>query len=112
MKIDSVVKYGLAILLVDGKMDIINAQDLKTTIEEHLSSGISKFIIDLEEVPYVDSSGIGVLVSSFTTIRKAGGSLKLTDLSEAVGEMLKLTRLDEFFEIYDTQEDAIKSFNV
>lgn len=113
MKIDSVVKDGLTILSVVGEMDLSNAADLKTVIEEQLSAGIiSKLIIDLGKVSYLDSSGIGILVASFTKVRKAGGSLKLANLSETVRETLKLTNLIEFFEVYDTLEDALKSFVV
>ena len=102
MKINAVGKDGLAILSLAGKLDFSNGAELKTAIEKQLSAAVSEFIIDLREVSYIDSSGIATLVSSFTTVRKEGGNLKLTNLSEAVEEMLKLTEIIEIFEVYDT----------
>ena len=112
MKIEPVVKNDLAILMVDGEMDISNAANFKTAIKEQLSASMSKLIIDFREVSYIDSSGLGVLVSSFATVLKAGGKLKLSDLSRRVKEIFQLAELIEYFEVYDTLEDAIKSFNV
>jgi len=111
MKIDVAVKNGLAVLSVVGEVDVSNAVDIKSVIKDQLSSGISKIIIDFKEVPYIDSFGIGVLVSSLTTVRKADGSLKLAGLSDGVKKIFQLAKLLKFFEIYDTQEDALKSFS-
>ena len=112
MKIDSAVKDDLAILSVSGEVDVSNAVDIKTAIKDQLTTGISKIVIDFREVSYIDSFGIGVLVSGLTTVRKTDGSLKLADLSESVEKIFQLAKLLKFFEIYDTLEDAVKSFNV
>ena len=112
MKIDIVVQGDVAILSVSGEVDVSNAVDIKASIKDQLTAGLTKIIIDFKEVSYIDSFGIGVLVSGLTTVRKTDGNLKLAALSENVKKIFQLAKLLKFFEIYDTLEGAIKSFEV
>ena len=67
-------------------------------------------MLNLREVNYFDSGGLGTLVSLYTSARNAGGALKLASLSQRIGDLLQLTRLHMIFEVFDNEESAAKSF--
>jgi len=69
-----------------------------------------KVVMNLHEVNYIDSGGLGTLVSLFTTARNAGGAVKLARLSQRVGDLLQITKLLTIFEVFDDEEAAAKSF--
>jgi anti-sigma B factor antagonist len=69
-----------------------------------------KVVMNLREVNYIDSGGLGTLVSLFTTARNAGGAVKLARLSQRVGDLLQVTKLLTIFEVFDDEETAAKSF--
>ena len=69
-----------------------------------------KLVLNLQELTHMDSGGLGTLVSIFTTARHAGGTIKLANLSQRVGDLLQLTKLVTIFEIFDNEEDAARSF--
>jgi anti-sigma B factor antagonist len=70
-----------------------------------------KVVLNLHEVNYIDSGGLGTLVSLYTTARNAGGSVKLARLSQRVGDLLQVTKLLTIFEVFDDEEKAARSFN-
>jgi len=86
------------------------SQGLRERIKELLQEGKRKILLNLSQVSRIDSSGLGTLVSSFTSVRSQGGELKLTNLSEKLDEALQLTRLYTVFEVYDDEEEAIRRF--
>jgi anti-sigma B factor antagonist len=69
-----------------------------------------KVVMNLREVNYIDSGGLGTLVSLFTSARNAGGAVKLASLSQRVGDLLQITKLFTIFEVFDSEEAAAKSF--
>jgi anti-sigma B factor antagonist len=69
-----------------------------------------KIVMNLREVNYIDSGGLGTLVSLFTSARNAGGAVKLASLSQRVGDLLQVTKLLTIFEVFDDEETAAKSF--
>ena len=75
-----------------------------------LSSGCANLIVDLSAVDYIDSMGLGSLLHCFTSVKKAGGGLKLMRLSKRNGELLLLTKLHHVFEVFAEEEDAVNSF--
>ena len=83
---------------------------LRDLITELLSKGERKIILDLADVNYIDSSGLGALVSSFATARRQGGELKLVKLSDKVDDLMEVTRLYTVFDIADNEEEALQSF--
>jgi anti-sigma B factor antagonist len=83
---------------------------LRDLITELLSKGDRKIILDLADVNYIDSSGLGTLVSSFATARRQGGELKLVKLSDKVDDLMEVTRLYTVFDIADNEEEALQSF--
>ena len=84
---------------------------LRDTIRDLTSKGSKKIMLNLGEISYIDSSGIGELVSSFTTVANAGGSLKLLNLTKRVQDLLQITKLYTVFEVFDDEAAALKSFS-
>ena len=84
---------------------------LRRTIRELLDKGHRKIVLNLYDVDYIDSSGIGELVSGYTTVRGLDGELKLLYLTKRVHDLLQITRLFTVFDVRSDEEDAIRSFN-
>ena len=84
---------------------------LRDTVRELLSKGQKKLLLNLGEVTYIDSSGIGELVSAFTTVRNQGGELKLLNLTKKVNDLLQITKLYTVFDVRDDEAGAVKAFN-
>lgn len=83
---------------------------LRTAIRRLLSEGKKNILLNLGGVSYIDSSGIGELVSSFTTVKKDGGSLKLLNLTQKVQDLLAITKLLTVFDVYENENEALASF--
>jgi anti-sigma B factor antagonist len=86
------------------------ASALRETIRGLVAKGMKKVLLNLSEVSYIDSSGIGELVSGFTTVTNHGGQLKLLGLTKRVQDLLQITKLYTVFDIYDSETSAIRSF--
>lgn len=84
---------------------------LRDAVRNLVAQGNKKIILNLEHVDYLDSSGVGELVGCFTTVRNAGGELKLLKLSQKVHDVLNVTKLYTVFDIRDDEFQAIKSFD-
>ena len=83
---------------------------LRDSIRDSLNAGHKKVLLNLGEVNYIDSSGIGELVSAFTTVTNQGGQLKLLNLSKRIQDLLQITKLYTVFEVHDDEAAAIRSF--
>ena len=83
---------------------------LKDVVRDLLSKGQKKLLLNLGDVNYIDSSGIGELVSAFTTVRNQGGELKLLNLTKKVNDLLQITKLYTVFDVKDDEATAVKSF--
>ena len=86
------------------------ASQLRETVKRELAEN-SRMVLNLGEVSYIDSGGIGTMVSLFTTARNAGGDIKLANLTKRVGDLLQITKLITVFESYDDESKAAKAFN-
>lgn len=84
---------------------------LRDGVKKLLAAGNKKILINLGEVGYIDSSGIGELVSSYTTVTGAGGQLKLLNLTKRVQDLLQITKLYTVFEVHDDEAKAVRSFS-
>ncbi len=84
--------------------------EFRRTIEDLLGGGDSRLVIDIAEVPMIDSSGIGVLVRSLTTAKQKGGSLKLVNPSKLALQTLKIVGLLNLFEVFDDESAAVESY--
>ena len=83
---------------------------LRDAVRELLSKGNKKILLNLGDVSYIDSSGIGELVSAYTTVRNQGGELKLLNLQKKVHDLLQITKLYTVFDVREDEATAIKSF--
>jgi anti-anti-sigma factor len=101
---------GVTLVEVDGQLIVGNRQELKQKVLEHLDAGDRKFVIDFANTGYIDSSGLGVLVSLSKKIREQGGELRLSSLNEDLRTLFELTKLDTLFRITDTKEKALAGF--
>ncbi len=86
------------------------ASTFRDLIRDLSAKGDKKVLLNLGEVSYIDSSGIGEMVSGFTTVTNNGGQLKLEGLSKRVKDLLQITKLYTVFEVFDDEADAIRSF--
>lgn len=87
------------------------ASAFRDVIRDLAAKGDKKLLLNLAEVSYIDSSGIGELVSGFTTVTNHGGSLKLVGLSKRVKDLLQITKLYTVFEAFDDEAQAVRSFS-
>jgi anti-sigma B factor antagonist len=83
---------------------------LRDTLRDMVGKGQKKILLNLSEVSYIDSSGIGELVSGFTTVTNQGGSLKLLGLTKRVKDLLQITKLYTVFDVHDDEASAVRSF--
>ncbi len=95
---------------VDGQLIVGNRQELKQKVLDELERGERKFLIDFSNTGYIDSSGLGVLVSLSKKIREQGGELRLANLNEDLKTLFELTKLDTLFQIADSRDRALESF--
>jgi anti-sigma B factor antagonist len=100
----------VTVVEVEGQLIVGNRQELKQKVLEQLESGDRKFVIDFSDTGYIDSSGLGVLVSLSKKIREQGGELRLSRLNEDLRTLFELTKLDTLFKIADTKEQALEGF--
>ena len=83
---------------------------LKDTVKDLLSKGQKRILLNLGDVSYVDSAGLGAIVGSYATLNKNGGSLKLLNTTKRIKDLLSITKLLMVFECHDSEADAVKSF--
>jgi len=83
---------------------------LRESMKDLVTKGQKKILLNLGEVSYIDSSGIGELVSGFTTVTNSGGNLKLLNLNKRVKDLLQITKLYTVFEVHEDEAAAIRSF--
>ena len=101
----------VTILDLDGQVTIGEGSvALRTAIRRLLEEGKKKILLNLAKVGYIDSSGIGELVSSYTAINKEGGQLKLLNLTQKLQDLLTITKLLTVFDVYESEEEALASF--
>jgi anti-sigma B factor antagonist len=111
MKIDERAVDGVTILDLQGKMLIGEGDELlREKINQLVENGTERIVLNLAEVPYVDSAGLGEIVRCYTTVSRKNGKLKLLHLTKRIHDLLSITKLLTVFETYDTEEEAVKSF--
>ena len=101
----TVIDAGGRITLGEG------ASAFRDIIRDMSAKGNKKLLLNLSEVSYIDSSGIGEMVSGFTTVTNNGGQLKLLGLSKRVKDLLQITKLYTVFDVYDDEAEAVRSFS-
>ena len=112
MQIEERRTGDVTILALMGKLTLAEGRDLlKDKVGDVVQAGHNKLLIDLTEVPYVDSAGLGELVRTYTAVNRSGGQLKLLGLAKRIKDVLALTKLLTVFEIFETEEEALDSFS-
>lgn len=109
----SVTDHTIRIVVVTphGRVDAFNASELRGRLEALLGESVTKFVLDLSEVPFLDSAGMAVLVSILKRARQQGGDVRLVwPQQEAAQRILRLTKFDRVFQMADTAEAALQNF--
>jgi anti-sigma B factor antagonist len=101
---------GVLLVQVDGQLIVGNRHELKDLIQAALDKGERRLLIDFSRTGYIDSSGLGALVSISKRVREAGGELRLSGLNDDLRSLFELTKLDTLFAITETPEQALTSF--
>jgi anti-sigma B factor antagonist len=111
MKIENRIVGDVHLLDCSGKITLgEGTMAIRNTVREVLKNGGKKIVLNLADVNYIDSSGIGELVSSFTTVTNQNGQLKLLSLTKKIHELLAITKLLTVFQTYDDEAAALNSF--
>ena len=101
---------GVLVVQVDGQLIVGNRHELKDLIQAALEKGERRLLIDFSRTGYIDSSGLGALVSISKRVREAGGELRLSGLNDDLRSLFELTKLDTLFAITETPEQALTGF--
>jgi anti-sigma B factor antagonist len=101
---------GVVVVSVDGQLIVSNRHELKQHVLDAVEGGARKILVDFAATGYIDSSGLGALVSLAKKLREAGGELRLAGLNEDLRTLFELTKLDTLFQIADTADTALKAF--
>ena len=111
MKATSRQVNGIMIVDLSGRITLGEGSViLRDTVRDLLGKGNKKILLNLGDVSYIDSSGIGELVSAYTTVRNQGGELKLLNLTKKVHDLLQITKLYTVFDVKDDETSAVKAF--
>lgn len=106
----STAGQGVTVIRVEGQLVVGNRQELKGLIQEGLEAGERKFLVDCSGTPYIDSSGLGALVTISKKVRESGGELRLAGLNSDLQSLFELTKLDTLFVIAPSVADALATF--
>lgn len=102
---------GVTVLDLSGRITLGEGSvTLRDAVKDVLSKGSKKILLNLGDVDYIDSSGLGELVSAYTSVKNAGGELKLLQLTKKVRDLLQITKLYTVFDVKDDETSAIGSF--
>ncbi len=111
MKIEERAVDGVTILDLQGKMLIGEGDELlREKINNLVENGTQNIVLNLADVPYVDSAGLGEIVRCYTTVSRKSGKLKLLNLTKRIQDLLSITKLLTVFDTYETEAEAVKSF--
>lgn len=111
MQIDQRTVGDVIVLDLKGKITLGEGDELlKDKVNSLVNQGHKKIVLNLAEVPYIDSAGLGEIVRTYTTVSRQGGSLKLLNLTKRITDLLAITKLLTVFETFESEAEAIKSF--
>ena len=102
---------GVTVLDLSGKITLGEGSiGLRDAVRDALAAGSKKILLNIGDVTYIDSAGLGELVAAYTSVKNAGGDLKLTNLSKKVKDLLVITKLLTVFDVKENEKDAIAAF--
>ena len=112
MQIEQRAVGSVMILDLKGKITLGEGDELlKDKVNSIVSQGRRKIVLNLAEVPYLDSAGLGEVVRAYTTVSRQGGSLKLLNLTKRITDLLSITKLLTVFDTFDSEDEAVRSFS-
>ncbi len=112
MRIHSHEKDGVVILDLQGKlMGGDDAETFKTTLYKLIEEGRKRVVVNLHDINWINSTGMGILISGYTTMRRSGGDLVLLHVSDKIRSLLYVTKLSTIFRCFESEEDAVKGFD-
>ena len=112
MQIEERSAGDVTVLDLKGKMTLGEGDELlRDKINSLIQQGRRKVVLNLEDVPYIDSAGLGEIVRTYTTVSRQGGKLKLLNLTKRITDLLSITKLLTVFDTYDSEADAVRSFS-
>lgn len=102
----------VTIIDMSGKMTLGEGDELlRDKVNSLVQQGQKRIVLNLAEVPYIDSAGLGEIVRTYTTVSRNGGSLKLLNLTKRIQDLLSITKLLTVFETFESEADAVRSFS-
>jgi anti-sigma B factor antagonist len=111
MQIEERAVGDVVVLDLKGRVTLGDGDELlKDKVNSLVNRGFKKIVLNLAEVPYIDSAGLGEIVRTYTTVSRQGGSLKLLNMTKRISDLLSITKLLTVVETFDTESEAIKSF--
>lgn len=112
MQIEERAVGDVTVLDLKGRVTLGEGDELlKDKVNSLINQGRRKLVLNLAEVPYVDSAGLGEIVRTYTTVSRQGGNLKLLGLTKRIHDLLAITKLLTVFEHFESEQDAVKSFS-
>lgn len=112
MHIEERVVGDVVVLDLKGKITLGDGDELlKDKVNSLLNQGHTRLVLNLSDVPYIDSAGLGSIVRTYTTVSRQGGSLKLVNLTKRITDLLSITKLLTVFETFESETDAVRSFS-
>ena len=112
MHIDQRAVGDVVVLDLKGRVTMGEGDELlKDKVNSLVNQGHRKIVLNLAEVPYIDSAGLGEIVRTYTTVSRQGGSLKLLNLTKRITDLLSITKLLTVFETFDSEGEAVRSFS-
>jgi anti-sigma B factor antagonist len=112
MQIEERTVGDVLVLDLKGKITLGEGDEmLKDKVNSLVNQGYRKIILNLADVPYIDSAGLGEIVRTYTTVSRQGGSLKLLNLTKRITDLLSITKLLTVFETFDAENEAVRSFS-
>ena len=112
MQIEERMVSDVVLLDLKGKITLGEGDELlKDKVNSLVNQGHKKIVLNLADVPYIDSAGLGEVVRTYTTVSRQGGSLKLLNLTKRITDLLSITKLLTVFETFDSENEAVRSFS-
>ena len=112
MQIEERAVGDVVVLDLKGKITLGEGDELlKDKVNSLVNQGHKKIVLNLADVPYIDSAGLGEVVRTYTTVSRQGGSLKLLNLTKRITDLLSITKLLTIFDTFDNEAEALKSFS-
>ena len=102
------VRDGVSVIRVVGRLNMVAAPELRDVVAKAVASGTPRLVVDLADVEFMDSSGLGALIGALKTTRQAGGDLRIAQPGEQVSMVLQLSNVDRILKPYRSTDDALR----